>query len=127
MGIYSNISERVLMKIALIVLICLTLLTAGTLAFAATSIPLQEHLRTIEAWKGQLELLKWIGGVMVTGLVTAVGVLWAALNTQRKEQNSLSAEVRSQLLTASNEQTKSNAKLAATFDTLRQYCSERNK
>jgi hypothetical protein len=112
-------------KTTLIIIIVLTVLTAGTLAWAATSIPLQEHLRIIEAWKGQLELLKWVGGAMVFGLVSAVGVLWAALNNQRKEQDSLSAEMRSQLLSSSNKQTEANAKLSATLDSMRQHCQDR--
>jgi len=90
------------MKLALIILIILTVMACSTLIYAAASIPLQEHLRVIEAWKGQVEMLKWVGGAMVAGLVTAVSVLWAALNRQRKEQDQLSADVRQKLISTLN-------------------------
>lgn len=110
------------MKYSLIILIILTILAGTTLALAASSIPLQEHLRILESWKAQIDTIKWIGGAMVAGLVTAVGTLWASLNRQRKEQDQLSREIRHQLLTSTQEQTQANTKLAASLDSLRTHC-----
>ena len=117
------------MKAIIISIVLLGLLGAGTLLAASpASTSRTLNIDTlVEGWKGQVELLRWVGGAVVAGLVTAVGILWCALQTAQKERAQVAKDLRDRLLNVTKEHADSNRRLADSLDQLRTNCEARGK
>ena len=75
------------MNRAVVGIILCALLCTGTILYAAGT---DEARALVEGFKGQIEILKWVGGAMVSGLVAAVGILWGALRKSSEEVRRIS-------------------------------------
>lgn len=71
-------------KLATAAVVFFGVLSAGALLFAA-GLPTVQESQLVGAIREQVDLLKWVGGAMVSGLVAAVGWLWTALKNEQKE------------------------------------------
>ena len=70
--------------VPLFLVVLFGVLSAGTIALGASAFTVTEG-DVVRAIREQVELLKWVGGAMVTGLTIAIGWLWKALREDRKE------------------------------------------
>lgn len=71
-------------KLATAAVALMGVLSAGSLLLAA-GLPTVQESQLVGAIREQVDLLKWVGGAMVTGLVAAVGWLWSALKMEQAE------------------------------------------
>jgi len=79
-----------------VAVIIMSVLCVGTLLFAAgIPEPQTTEARLVQAVREQVELLKYVGGAMVSGLAAAVIWLWNALSREQSDSkriNEKSAE-----------------------------------
>jgi hypothetical protein len=72
-------------KLATAAVALMGVLSAGSLLLAAGLPAAATETALISAIREQVDLLKWVGGAMVSGLVVAVGWLWSALGKEQAE------------------------------------------
>jgi hypothetical protein len=73
-------------KLPILAVILMSLLSVGTLLFAAgIPSPQTTEAQLVQAVREQVELLKVVGGAMVSGLAGAVVWLWTTLNKEQTE------------------------------------------
>ena len=91
-------------RIALYLVVLCGVVFMGTVVLAGTGDAATDdgHVHVIAALESSISLLKWVGGAIITGLVTALGLLYRALEVANKtirEDLMNGMEKRAQLMT----------------------------
>lgn len=113
--------RRWAVRISLYMIAVSGLVSVGTLVMAASAEPSsspQGYEYAIQSLENTISLLKWIGGAVITGLVSGIGLLYRALekaNTTIREDLTAGLQHRAELLVQAVE---SQNKLTVRVDAL---------